>query len=188
MLAFISRLVEQKGLDLIIRILDELLIHENMQFVLLGTGDRDYEEWFRSLAWRFPTKVSANITFSNELAQRIYAGASMLLMPSRYEPCGISQLIAMRYGTVPIVRETGGLCDTVQSYDKYTAKGTGFAFPNYNAHELMYAIKRALACFCCEDGSVWENIVRNAMKADFSWEKSAEEYAGLYEKLIGREG
>lgn len=186
MVALVSRLTEQKGIDLIVRIIDELLLHEEMQFVMLGNGDKEYEDWFRELAWRFPTKVSANIGFSNALAQRVYASASMLLMPSRYEPCGISQLIAMHYGTIPIVRETGGLSDTVQSYDKYTEKGTGFVFPNYNAHELMFAIKKALACFRRDDGFVWKNIVRNAMQADFSWNKSAEEYIKLYERLISR--
>lgn len=182
--ALVTRLTEQKGIDLIVRIMDELLLHEEMQFVMVGTGDKEYEDWFKALAWRFPTKVSANIGFSNELAQRVYASATMLLMPSRYEPCGLSQLIAMRYGTIPVVRETGGLADTVQSYDKNTEEGTGFSFADYNAHELMYTIKKALACFRRDDGFVWQNIIKNAMQADFSWKKSAAEYMKLYNRLV----
>ena len=137
MVALVSRLVAAKGLDLIVRMMDEILQHEDIQFVLLGTGDKEYEDWFKGLAWRFPTKVSANIKFSNELAQRIYAGADIFMMPSNYEPCGIGQLIAMRYGTIPVVRETGGLKDTVQPYNKYTNEGNGFVFKDYNAHEMI---------------------------------------------------
>lgn len=184
-ISLVTRLVEQKGIDLVMRIIDEVLIHEDVQFVLLGTGDAQYEDWFRGLAWRFPTKVSVNTLFSDELAKLIYAGTSMFLMPSRFEPCGLSQLIAMRYGAVPIVRETGGLADTVQSFDKYTESGTGFSFVDYNAHELLYAIKRSLACFRMDDGFMWRNLVRNAMTADFGWQKSAAEYQKLYDKLIG---
>ena len=182
LVAVVSRLVPNKGLDLIVRMMDEILQHENIQFVLLGTGDNVYEEWFRGLAWRFPTKVSANIRFSNELAQRIYAAADIFLMPSDYEPCGIGQLIAMRYGAVPVVRETGGLKDTVQQYDKYTNTGNGFVFSNYNAHEMMYELKRALSAY--ENFAEWQHIVENAMRSDFSWKKSAGEYKALYKRLL----
>ena len=182
MVALVSRLVPPKGLDLIVRIMDELLQHEDMQLVVLGTGDKIYEDWFKGLAWRFPKKVSANIRFSNELAQRIYASSEIFLMPSNYEPCGIGQLIALRYGTVPVVRETGGLKDTVQPYDKYTNEGNGFVFPNYNAHELMYAVKKALAMR--KNLQIWYKIVQNAMNSDYSWKESAREYKALYEKLM----
>lgn len=182
MVALVSRLVPPKGLDLIVRIMDELLQHEDMQLVVLGTGDKIYEDWFKGLAWRFPKKVSANIRFSNELAQRIYASSEIFLMPSNYEPCGIGQLIALRYGTIPVVRETGGLKDTVQQYDKYTNEGNGFVFPNYNAHELMYAVKKALAMR--KNLQIWQKIIQNAMNADYSWKESAREYKELYEKLI----
>ena len=184
MLALVSRLVPPKGLDLVTRIFDELLQHEDMQLVVLGTGDKIYEDWFRGLAWRFPTKVSANICFSNQLAQRIYAASTHFLMPSCYEPCGIGQLIALRYGSIPVVRETGGLKDTVQQYDKYTGKGNGFLFSNYNAHEFMFAIKRALSLY--KNLELWHWVVANAMQSDYSWTKSAQEYRGLYEKLLNR--
>ncbi|RGS72249.1 glycogen synthase GlgA [Mitsuokella sp. AF21-1AC] len=182
MVAVVSRLVAAKGLDLIVRMMDEILQHEDIQFVVLGTGDKPYEDWFKGLAWRFPKKVSANIRFSNQLAQRIYAAADIFLMPSNYEPCGIGQLIALRYGAVPLVRETGGLKDTVIPYDKYTKKGNGFVFSDYNAHEMMYALKRALSAY--ENYGEWEQIVENAMHSDYSWKESAKEYKQLYAKLI----
>lgn len=182
MVALVSRLVAAKGLDLMVRMMDEILQHEDIQFVLLGTGDKEYEDWFKGLAWRFPTKVSANIKFSNELAQRIYAGADIFMMPSKYEPCGIGQLIAMRYGTIPVVRETGGLKDTVQPYNKYSNEGNGFVFKDYNAHEMMYALKRALSAYA--NFEEWRHIVHNAMNADYSWNNSAAEYKKLYEQLL----
>lgn len=182
MLALVSRLVPPKGLDLGMRIFDELLQHEDMQLVVLGTGDKVYEDWFRGLAWRFPTKVSVNIGFSNMLAQRIYAASSHFLMPSCYEPCGIGQLIALRYGSIPVVRATGGLKDTVQPYDKYTGQGNGFLFANYNAHEFMFAIKKALSLY--KNLLLWRQVVENAMRSDYSWTKSAQEYRTLYEDLL----
>ena len=184
MIAIVSRLVEAKGIDLIVRIMDELLQREDIQLVVLGTGEKRYEDWFRGLAWRFPKKVSTNIYFSNQLAQRIYAAADIFLMPSNYEPCGIGQLIAMRYGAVPVVRATGGLKDTVQQYDKYTAKGNGFVFENYNAHEMMFALKRAIAAY--DNYEIWRKIQDNAVNSDYSWSNSAKEYKALYEKLTGK--
>ena len=183
LVAMVTRLVEPKGLDLVIRILDELLEHEDMQFVLLGVGDRVYEDWFKELAWRHPTKVSSNIYFSDEMAQRIYAGASIFLMPSAYEPCGIGQLIAMRYGTIPVARATGGLVDTVIPYNKSTQEGNGFLFPDYNAHDMMYTLKKALTLF--RDFNSWKALMQNAMNTDYSWARSAKEYKTLYERLIG---
>ena len=183
LVAMVTRLVEAKGLDLVMRVLDELLEHENMQFVLLGTGDRVYEDWFRELAWRHPTKVSTNIYFSDEMAQRIYASSSIFLMPSAYEPCGLGQLIAMRYGAIPVVRATGGLTDTVIPYNKATGEGNGFLFADYNAHDMMYTIKKALTIY--RDLGAWKRLMKNAMQADYSWARSSKEYKALYERLIG---
>ena len=182
MIGLVSRLVAAKGLDLIVRVMDELLQAEECQFVLLGTGDKQYEDWFRGLQWRLPQKVSANIRFSNELAQRIYAGADMFLMPSEYEPCGLGQLIALRYGTVPIVRATGGLKDTVTSFNKYTGQGNGYSFNNINAHDMLFTMKTALADF--RDPNIWQHVVKNAIASDFSWHKSAQEYMNLYNSLM----
>ena len=184
MVALVSRLVAAKGMDLIVRMMDEILQHENIQFVLLGTGDKVFEDWFKGLAWRFPTKTSINIRFSNELAQKMYAASDIFLMPSNYEPCGISQLIALRYGSIPVVRETGGLKDTINQYDKYNDVGNGFVFTNYNAHEMMYALKKALGIY--SDPTEWNNLIRNAMKCDYSWSGSAKEYVKLYEKLLNK--
>ena len=184
LIAIVSRLVEPKGMDLAVRMMDEILQHEDIQLVVLGTGEKRYEDWFKGLAWRYPKKVSVNIYFSNELAQRIYAGADIFLMPSKYEPCGIGQLIALRYGTIPVVRQTGGLKDTVQQYNKYTQEGNGFVFENYNAHEMMYALKRALSFY--GNYEIWHKIQFNAVQADYSWKRSAKEYEALYERLTAK--
>ena len=181
-IAMVTRLVDAKGLDLLVRIMDELLATEDAQFVLLGTGDKRYEDWFQGLQWRFPDKVSANIRFSNQLAQRIYASADIFLMPSIYEPCGIGQLIALRYGTVPVVRATGGLRDTIQPYNKYTGEGNGYIFENINAHDMAYVIKQALGDY--RDKSVWNHLVENTMNSDYSWKNSAKEYINLFSRLV----
>ena len=181
-IAMVTRLVEAKGLELLVRIMDELLATEDAQFVLLGTGDKRYEDWFQGLQWRFPDKVSANIRFSNQLAQRIYASADIFLMPSIYEPCGIGQLIALRYGTVPVVRATGGLRDTIQPYNKYTGEGNGYIFENINAHDMAYVIKQALGDY--RDKSVWNHLVENAMNSDYNWKNSAMEYINLFSRLV----
>ena len=181
MIGLVARLVAPKGLDLIAHVIEELISGENVQIVILGTGESQYEELFRNMAWKYPRKVSANIMFDNELAQQIYAAADMFLMPSQYEPCGIGQLIALKYGTIPIVRETGGLKDSVRAYNKYDGTGNGFSFANYNAHELLFAIKKALGAY--DDKSVWQGIIKNAMKSDFSWQRSAKQYLKLYENL-----
>ena len=181
MIAMVTRLVEDKGLDLVTRIMDEL-VDDDVPLVLVGTGDAGYEEAFRELARRHPTKVSANITFNEALAHKVYAAADMFLMPSRYEPCGLSQLIALRYGAIPIVRETGGLKDTVHPFDKYSKQGNGLTFPNFNAHELLFTTKRAMGYY--EDTALWDILVRNAMTSDYSWDRSAEAYQNLYEKVL----
>jgi len=177
----VSRLVGQKGFDLIAHVLDEML-QMDIQLVVLGTGDSNYENMFRNAAERYPGKVSANIKYDGVLAQRIYAGSDMFLMPSLYEPCGLSQIFSLRYGTVPIVRETGGLKDTVMPYNEFTGEGTGFSFANYNAHEMLDTVKRAISFYKNKD--IWEKIVKSGMKQDFSWSKSAKEYMELYEKMV----
>lgn len=177
----ITRLVEAKGLDLVMHIMDELM-EEQVQLVVVGTGDEEYANALRELAWRHPGSVSVNILFNEGLARRVYAGADMFIMPSRYEACGLSQMIAMRYGTVPVVRETGGLKDSVINFDKYnTPEGNGFSFANFNAHELLFTIKRGLTCFA--EKPLWEKIVYNAMHSDNSWNRSAQAYAELYAKV-----
>ena len=181
MIGLVSRLTHQKGCDLIINILEELL-KEDIQVVVLGTGDYMYEESFKSFQGRHPNKISANIKFSNELAHKIYAASDMFLMPSLFEPCGLGQLIALRYGSIPIVRETGGLKDTVTPYNEYDETGNGFGFKNYRFEELFNITKYALKIYGNKDK--WNNIVRQAMSADNSWEKSAKEYIEIYNQLI----
>ncbi len=182
LIGLISRLVDQKGLDLVDRMIGELL-SMNLQFIVLGTGDKKYEDLFRWAQSAFPGKMSANICYDATLAQRIYAACDMFLMPSLFEPCGLSQIFSMRYGTVPIVRETGGLKDTVIPYNQYAETGTGFSFANYNAHEMKDAIVRAMAVY--QDKDKWNRLVRQCMQQDFSWDHSAMEYKGLYEQICG---
>lgn len=179
-IGIVSRLVDQKGFDLIASVF-EALLQLDLQLVVLGTGEQKYEDMFRDAALRYPDKVSANLKYDGILAQRIYAGSDMFLMPSLYEPCGLSQLFSLRYGTVPIVRETGGLNDTIEPYNEFTGEGTGITFANYNAHEMLDAVKRSLDLY--RQKNIWETIVRNGMQQDFSWNKSAQEYMELYNKL-----
>lgn len=180
-IGIISRLVDQKGLDLIAEVMDDIMNLE-LQMVILGTGDNKYEKMFKYYAEKYPSKISSNIYFSNDLSKKIYAGSDFFLMPSLFEPCGIGQLIAMKYGTLPIVRETGGLKDTVLSYNEYTGKGNGFSFTNYNARDMLYTIDRAINFY--KDKSVFNNIVRNAMRTDNSWDSSAYKYIELYDDLL----
>ena len=154
-----------------------------MQFVILGTGEERYEEMFRHHAWCNPDKVSANITFSNEMAHRIYAASDLFLMPSLFEPCGLGQLIALSYGTIPIVRETGGLKDTIKSYNEFTDEGNGFSFYAPDAHDMTFTIRRAISFFA--DKAVWKKLCQRAMKEDFSWTESAKEYLKIYSNLTG---
>lgn len=183
MIGLISRLTHQKGCDLIVSIIDRLL-QKDIQFIVLGTGDYWYEETFKNLQYRYPDKVSANIKFDNSLAHKIYAATDMFLMPSLFEPCGLGQLIALRYGSIPIVRETGGLKDTISPYNKYTGIGNGFGFKNFNSNELMQIIEYALTIY--DDKDAWNNIIRQAMDSDNSWEKSAMQYKLLYVDVVKR--
>jgi len=181
LIGIISRLVSQKGLDLVAHVLEEILAMD-VQMVVLGTGEARYEELFRHMAGRYPHKLSANLFFSDELAHRIYAGSDLFLMPSLFEPCGLGQIIALRYGSLPVVRETGGLNDTVQSFNDYTGDGNGFSFTNYNAPDLLYTVRRAVGFY--RRPEIWNKFRVNAMKSDFSWYKSAQKYQDLYKNII----
>ncbi len=180
-IGLVSRLVNQKGLDLIKGVIEEIL-HLDIQLVILGTGDQTYEDLFEYYSHIYPEKLSSNIGFSDKLAKLIYAGADMFLMPSLFEPCGIGQLIALRYGTVPIVRETGGLKDTITPYNKFTGEGNGFSFTNYNAHDMLNVIQLAAETY--KDKKQWLVIQKNGMKAETSWKDSAKKYNDLYKKLV----
>jgi len=181
MIGIVSRMTDQKGFDLIQRVFEELL-EDDVQFMVLGTGEWNYEEMFKYFAGKYPQKLSANIFYSNKLSHRIYASCDAFLMPSLFEPCGLSQLMAMRYGTLPVVRETGGLKDTVEPYNEYINTGTGFTFRDYNAHEMMDTIRRAENLFY-NNKRRWNQMVERAMKKDFSWDVSARKYEELYEDL-----
>ncbi|MHC1685462.1 MAG: glycogen synthase GlgA [Clostridiaceae bacterium] len=181
MIGIVSRLTDQKGFDLIESVMDDLM-RENIQLVVLGTGDKKFENMFKHYAWKYPHKVSAHITFNNNLAQRIYAASDMFLMPSQFEPCGLSQLIALRYGSIPIVRETGGLRDTVFSYNESTNEGNGFTFANYNSHDMLYTIRRAIHFYW--DKYHWYKLIHNAMCSYNSWDRSADLYVKLYYSMF----
>ena len=183
MIGIVSRLTDQKGFDLIAHIMDELC-QDAVQIVVLGTGEEKYENMFRHFDWKYADKVSANIYYSEELSHKIYAACDAFLMPSLFEPCGLSQLMSLRYGTVPIVRETGGLKDTVMPYNQYEGTGTGFSFANYNAHEMLAAIRYAEQIYY-DKKREWNKIIDRAMATDFSCSVSAKKYQEMYDWLIG---
>lgn len=183
MIGLISRLTDQKGLDLINYVM-EGIIDDYTQFVVIGTGDPQYENMFRHYAWKYPDRVSANICYSDDLAHKLYAAADAFLMPSRFEPCGLTQLISFRYGTVPIVRETGGLRDTVKAYNEYENSGDGFSFSNYNADEMLSVINYSKHIFF-DKKREWNQMVDRGMANDFSWNASKYKYEGLYNYLLG---
>ena len=183
MIGIVSRLTDQKGLDLVSYMMDEMC-QDSIQLVVLGTGEERYENMFRHYDWKYGGKVSANIYYSEEMSHKIYAACDAFLMPSLFEPCGLSQLMALRYGTVPIVRETGGLKDTVMPYNEYESTGTGFSFTNYNAHEMLGAIRYAERIYY-DRKREWNKIVDRGMAADFSWHVSARKYQEMYDWLIG---
>ena len=180
MIGVVTRLVRQKGLDLITGIMDSLL-KLDVQICMLGSGDDDYRDFFEYYANAYPSKLHVYIGYNEELARKIYAASDIFLMPSQFEPCGIGQLIAMKYGSVPIVRETGGLRDTIVPYNEFTGEGTGFSFANYNAHEMFDTISYALEQYRKEE--VWYNLIKKDMEADFSWTASAKEYIEMYESM-----
>jgi starch synthase len=182
MIAIISRLTDQKGLDLVNYAM-ERICDENTQFVVIGTGDPRYENMFKHYQWKYPERVSANILYNDELAHRLYASADAMLMPSLFEPCGLTQLISLRYGTVPIVRETGGLKDTVQPYNEFDGTGTGFSFANFNGDEMLGVINYAKHIYF-NHRDQWDKMVVRDMEADFSWNSSALQYEGMYNWMI----
>ena len=181
-IGMVSRLVSHKGLDLVKAVLDELLSTTDVQLVVLGTGDWEYENFFREIEARYPGKVGLRIAFIPDLARKIYAGCDMFLMPSKSEPCGLSQMLALRYGTLPIVRETGGLKDSIT--DSGDGEGNGFTFKSYNAHDMLDAIRRSLGAY--SDKKYWASLVERALECDNSWGRSAREYMRLYRETIGK--
>jgi starch synthase len=181
LLAVVSRLVNQKGLDLIAEVLDEILALD-VQMVVLGTGEEKYVSIFDNAAWRLPNQIATRICFNEILAHKIYAGADIFLMPSYFEPCGLGQMIALRYGSIPVVRETGGLKDTVYPFDGKTSQGNGFTFQGYNSQEMLAVIKKAVHFYYQKD--LWSCVVQNAMLTDCSWYRSARSYRSLYQVLI----
>lgn len=181
MIGIVSRLTDQKGFDLIDYVIEEICA-EDTQLVVLGTGEEKYEHLFRHFAWKYSNRVSANIFYSNERSHRIYAACDAFLMPSLFEPCGLSQLMSLRYGTVPIVRETGGLRDTVQPYNQYEGTGTGFGFCNYNAHEMLSTVRYAKDVYY-NHRREWNKMIDRGMAADFSWGASARKYEDLYNRM-----
>jgi starch synthase len=179
-IAMVTRLTGMKGLDLVQHIFEELL-QEDIQFVILGTGDAPYENLFKHFAYQYPNKVVARLHFNEGEAHEIYAGADLFLMPSMFEPCGLGQMIALRYGAIPIVREVGGLRDTVQAYNEYTKEGNGFTFAHYNAHDLLHTIKRALWFYTQKEH--WQGLVKTAMSCSYDWSQSSKQYKNLYEEV-----
>ena len=183
LVAYIGRLAKQKGIDLMMATLEEAIAESTAKFVFIGSGDPVYENFFRHLQEKYRNRVYSFIGFNNTLAHQLYASADILMMPSQFEPCGLGQLMAMRYGCLPLVRETGGLKDTVMPYNKYTKEGYGFSFANYNAHELKQVLLDAILLYSNEPDD-WKVLVRNAMKQDHSLEQMGLSYLDLYEKIL----
>ena len=182
-IGIISRLTDQKGLDLVDCVMNEIC-QDGVQFIVLGTGEQRYEDMFRFYRGIHPQKVSANIYYSDDGSHKLYAGCDVMLVPSRFEPCGLTQLMALRYGTIPVVRETGGLKDTVIPYNEYEKTGNGFSFRNYNAHEMLNTIRYAEHIYY-DRKREWNKIVDRAMATDYSWKVSAGKYQEMYDWLIG---
>lgn len=181
-IGMVGRLTSQKGLDLVQCVLNDIL-EQDVRLIVLGTGDYEYEQMFINAKWQYPDKISTNIMFSNDLANKIYAGCDLFLMPSLFEPCGLAQMIAMRYGTLPLVRETGGLKDTVHPYNQFTGEGTGFSFTDYNAHDMLHVIEQACYLFR-HNKEAWRAMQIAGMTSDFSWDHSAQDYLNVYQDTV----
>lgn len=184
MVAMITRLVEQKGLDLVAAVIHEIL-QMDIQLVILGTGDPAYENLLREVAYTYPDKMRTIIDFNEGLSRKIYAGSDLFLMPSKFEPCGLSQMIAMRYGSIPVVRQTGGLKDTVQYFNGDTGEGNGYGFATYNAHDMLYTLQAAVGLYY-DYPELWKTLVNNAAKTNFDWSQSAQTYLYYYKKVAGK--
>jgi len=180
-IGMVGRLVAHKGVDLVKQVFDKILEYD-VQIVILGTGDEYYQDYFIKKAYDYKHKVATSIHFSPQLANRIYAASDIFLMPSKSEPCGLSQMIAARYGAVPIIRETGGLKDSIEPYNPESKTGNGITFKNYDAYDMLDAIKRALALY--KNKKIWKTIIQNAMDSNFSWENQVLEYINLYKEII----
>ncbi len=181
LLGVVSRLADQKGIDLLLEIVGDLL-RMDLQLVILGAGDQRYQEMLAKLPAGHPEKIGVKIGFDNALAHQIEAGADIFLMPSRYEPCGLNQIYSLKYGTVPVVRATGGLDDTIEDFDPLSGRGNGFKFSQYSGEAFLAAIKRAIDVYV--NDKAWKNLVAYGMAADFSWERSAREYLDLYRTVM----
>jgi starch synthase len=181
LIGMVTRLADQKGLDILTKALPEIM-SLGVQLVILGTGDERYHRILSDAASRYSKKMRVLLRYDDSLAKNLYAGCDMFLMPSHYEPCGLGQMMALRYGTVPVVRRTGGLTDTVADYNPKTGRGTGFLFEEYSAPALIDCLRRALAVY--SDRTKWRSLMRNGMKQDFSWERSAKEYVKVYRKAM----
>ena len=181
LIAMLSRIANQKGFDLVINAMDKLMAMD-LQMVFLGTGDRKYQDILQEIGRRYPKKAGVKIAYDTPLAHKIEAGADIFLMPSRYEPCGLNQLYSLKYGTIPVVRATGGLDDTIKNFSSKTGKGNGFKFKAYSSEALLMEVKRAVGLY--KENDLWKTIMRNAMSCDFSWEHSAKEYLKVYKKAV----
>jgi starch synthase len=181
LIGMVSRLVDQKGLDILLEVVEDLL-RLDLQLVILGAGDHRYQDLLAQLPLAYPERIAVKIGFDNVLAHKIEAGADLFLMPSKYEPCGLNQIYSLKYGTIPVVRATGGLDDTIEDYNPLAGTGNGFKFTGYSGSSLFEALKRAIAVYCYE--KAWCQLVAHAMACDFSWERSATEYLSLYNKLV----
>jgi starch synthase len=179
----VSRLVDQKGIDLLMPIIDNIIYHSNAKFILMGSGNEIYENFFRSLEGRYPDRFKCYIGYNDSVAQKIYAGADIFLMPSKFEPCGLGQMIAMRYGTLPLVRETGGLKDTVIPYNQFTGEGTGFTFTNFNSYDLKEVMYLAIYLYN-NNREAFNHMIEEAMSKDYSWKSSAAIYLELFNNLV----
>ena len=179
-IAMVTRLTNQKGLDLVLHVFREMM-KEDLQFIVLGSGDSHYENFFNQMKQEYPERLGVYLGFNEVLAHQIYAGADLFLMPSQFEPCGLGQLIALQYGTIPIVRETGGLNDTVLAYHEFSGNGNGFTFKNFNAHDMLHTVRRAINYYL--ENEIWSRLVKNAMSQDYSWLQSAKKYNDIYREL-----
>jgi starch synthase len=182
-IGMVSRLTEAKGFDIIKIIIEDLIKQKKLQIVLLGSGDPDIEQYYENLKQTYPDDIGVYIGYNDDMARNIYAGSDLFLMPSRFEPCGLAQLISLKYGTLPVVRKTGGLRDTIISYNKFTGEGNGFGFENFDAGDLLHALHEAIDVY--NNKPAWKRLVRRAMQEDFSWKVSALKYIDLYNKLKG---